>query len=494
MQNNGEIIGTQMTLDKIKTLIKHQESSSIEYKQSMAELDKLGKAICGFLNGQGGVGFLGITDNGQIIGIEVTESTKNKLSSFCNHFDPWPELKIDYILLPDTEKQVVTITAKPPKDQTPVVYKGTPYLRNEAQLKKMPVETYKRRLLNSAGFSEKWESLSTKPRYTLEDLDTEEILRTMSVGLEEKRIPASVYTRDPHEALVSLDLLDDSGQLTHAAIALFAKKMPADYPQCFIRMGRFIDETMNHTLDGKQIRGNLFQLLNEAETFVQKHLPISSRFEPNQMERVDEAALPFKAVREAIINSLIHRDYSNDAGDIALMIFNTHLEIHNIGHLYSDMTIEKLKKRHPSRRRNPKIAQVCYIRKLIERYGSGTLSMIELCEQRGLKSPEFTEAGDGFLIKFYFKEPIGPHKEIINNEKQHYFSPIEKELLDILAVLGKSTLKEIMARLKAPPTDRTIRTALSNLRDRGIVSSEGFGRGAFWFLTAGKNNKEVIRK
>ena len=130
------------------------------------------------------------------MGIEVSESTKNKFSTFCNHFDPWPELKIDYIPLENTHKQIVVIEATPRKDNMPFVYKGTPYLRNEAQLKKMPVETYKQRLLKSAGFSEIWESMPTKSKYTIDHLDAEEVLRAMSVGLEEKRIPASIYTKD----------------------------------------------------------------------------------------------------------------------------------------------------------------------------------------------------------------------------------------------------------------------------------------------------------
>jgi len=70
-----------MTLDDIKAMIANSESRFIEYKQSMAELEKLGKVICGFLNVQGGYGFIGITDKRKIVGIEVTESTKNKLSA-----------------------------------------------------------------------------------------------------------------------------------------------------------------------------------------------------------------------------------------------------------------------------------------------------------------------------------------------------------------------------------------------------------------------------
>lgn len=487
--------GLRMKLKDIEKCIQHQESRSIEYKQSVAELDKLGKAICGFLNAKGGIGFIGITDKRKILGTEVTESTKDKLSAFCNHFDPWPDLDIAYVSLKDSNKQVIVITATPKHDATPFTYHGVPYIRNEAQSRKMPAEIYKQRLLNVAGFSENWESLSVKSNDSIDKLDKEEILRTMATGQQEKRLPIAESTNDIKDILTHLDLINEDGQLNNAAMVLFAKNMPAHYPQCFLRMGRFLDESMNETLDSQQLRGNAFQLLSEAENFVRRHLPLSSHFSPNKMERIDELALPFLAVREAIINALVHRNYSDKAGDIALFIFNTHLEIHNIGHLYGGLTVAKLKERHTSRRRNPKIAHVFYIRKLIERYGSGTLRMIELCEQQGIKPPEFLEAGDGFLVKFYFKQPIGPIKQVQLLEDQLGFSEREKALLRILSSQQKVTLKEIMTQLQDPPTDRTVRSILSDLRNKGLVNSEGFGRGAVWFLQDNKEtNKEIIRK
>lgn len=128
--------------------------------------------------------------------------------------------------------------------------------------------------------------------------------------------------------------------------------MPAAYSQCFI------DETMNEVLDSKQLRGNAFELLTEAQHFIKKHLPITSRYSPHQFERIDEPALPLLAIRKALVNAICHRDYANRAGDIGLFIFNDFLEIHNPGHLYGGLTIKQLTHCHPSRRRNEKIAQV----------------------------------------------------------------------------------------------------------------------------------------
>lgn len=110
-----------MNLSEVKKAIAASESRFVEYKQSMAELDKLGKTICGFLNVQGGVGFLGISDKKKLVGVEVTDSTKKKLSAFCNYFDPWADLKIDYVPLPDVDRQIIAIHAQVKANKIPFI-------------------------------------------------------------------------------------------------------------------------------------------------------------------------------------------------------------------------------------------------------------------------------------------------------------------------------------------------------------------------------------
>jgi ATP-dependent DNA helicase RecG len=342
----------------IESLIKNGESTTIEYKKSVAELEKLGKAISGMLNAKGGYGFIGITDAKKIIGTEVTDSTKKKIAEFCNHFDPSPNLEIDYVLVPHTDKFVIVIGCKFSKESGPFTFKGSAYIKTESGITHMPSEKYKQLLLEHAGLSKAWEALYAN-NYTIDDLDHDEIIKTIKIGFKEERIPEDEYTENVKDILVHFDLIEND-KLNNAAMVLFAKKMPADYSQCFMRMGRFIDETMDEAIDSKQIRGNAFQLLAEAQDFIRRHIPISSRFEHDKFERLDEAALPLLAIREAIINAIVHRDYSKRSGDISLIIFNEYLEIHNIGHLYGDLTVEQLSHKHPSRRRNERIAQVFF--------------------------------------------------------------------------------------------------------------------------------------
>lgn len=455
-----------MNFKNIESLITSGESKTIEYKKSIAELEKLGKAISGMLNANGGYGFIGITDAKKIVGAEVTDSTKKKITEFCNHFDPLPILEIDYISVPNTDKYVIAIACKFSKESGPFTFKGRAYIKTESGITQMPSEKYKLLLLEHAGLSKVWESLHTNT-YTIDDLSHDEIIKTIKIGFKEERVPEDEYTDNVKEILTHFDLLENN-KLNNAAMVLFAKKMPADYSQCFMRMGRFVDETMDEVIDSKQIRGNAFQLLVEAQDFVKRHIPISSRFESDKFERVDEFALPFLAIREAIINAIVHRDYSKKSGDISLMIFNEYLEINNVGHLYGGLTVDQLSQKHPSRRRNERIAQVFFARKLIDRWGGGTRRILRLCADQGLPMPIFSENGDGFFVKFFFKEPIGARK--ISPPKKMELR--QKELMDILLTHKKLTLKQIMSMMKNPSSERTIKNDLSVLRNKGLIGPQ----------------------
>lgn len=481
-----------MDIKQIQMLIANGESKTIEYKQSVAELDKLGKTICGMLNTQGGHGFIGITDAGKITGTEVNDSTRKKLTEFHHHFDPQAEITIEYVAAPK-DRFVISIACEFSKKHGPYTFKGRAYIKTESGIEPMPSEKYQRLLLENAGLSKAWESINVHD-YSIDDLNHDEIIKTARLGLKEGRMPTDEYTENVNDILVHFDLIQN-GILNNAAIVVFAKKLPSNYSQCFIRMGRFTDDTMDVALDSKQIRGNAFQILTEAQDFINRHIPIASHYDANKFERVDESALPFLAVREAIVNAICHRDYSKRAGDISLIIFNDRLELHNIGHLYGELTIEQLSQKHPSRRRNEKIAQVFYTRGLIDRWGGGTRRILRLCREKNLPVPQFSEATDGFLVQFFFKEPIGPYQKEnaveTNNNLIMDLPARETQILQILAAEDNLSLKKIADRLNATVASRTIRDNLAHLKSLGLVDVIGIGRGAKWFLVKALSNEAV---
>lgn len=469
----------QLDLNWVNSIIHNGETDTVEYKKSIAEIDKLGKALCGQLNANGGYGFIGITDSGKVIGTEVTDATKKKITAFKDYFDPWPNIDIEYIQLPDTTNQIIVFISKKSADDGPYTFKGKPYLKTPSGIKAMPSEKYKKLLLEHVGVSKLWESLSSN-HYSINDLDHDEIIRTFKVGIREGRIPEDEYTENVTEILTHFDLIHD-GVINNAGMVLFSKKMPAEYSQCFLRMGRFVDDTMDEVIDSKQIRGNAFELLNEATDFIKRHLPISSRYDPNQFERIDELALPLLAIREAVINAICHRDYSIRAGDISIYIFNDCLEIHNIGHLYGGLTIDQLKSRHPSRRRNERIAQVFHARKLIDRFGGGTRRILRLCAEQDVPEPIFSEENDGFQVTFVFKEPIGAQKKAASIPTQK-LSQRQLEIINLLGVNNGLTTKMLRESLSNPPTERWLRNELNALSELNIVKAEGATTNRKWVL------------
>ena len=101
---------------------------------------------------------------------------------------------------------------------------------------------------------------------------------------------------------------------------LFAKDTFPNYPQCHLRLARFKGVDKTEFLDNRQAYGNAFVLLNEAMEFLFRHLPISGRFEPEKLERIDELLFPPAALREALVNGLCHRDYSIYGGALSVAI------------------------------------------------------------------------------------------------------------------------------------------------------------------------------
>jgi ATP-dependent DNA helicase RecG len=197
---------------------------------------------------------------------------------------------------------------------------------------------------------------------------------------------------------------------------------------------------------------------------------------------VDQPAVPALALREALVNAISHRDYSNRSASIALAIFDDRLEIWNNGELPSELKIEDLKKPHQSYPRNEEIATIFYKRGWVEGWGTGTLRMIRYCQKNGTPEPEFKEYSGGFSVTFRFKESMS--SEI---KKSPEIPPVEltarqKEIIDILKTADEMTIKNIIQNLTSPPAERTLRDDLSKLRDKGFVGSRGRAKNAMWFL------------
>ena len=200
--------------------------------------------------------------------------------------------------------------------------------------------------------------------------------------------------------------------------------------------------------------------------------------------RKDVWDYPLEALREAVINALIHKDYLSTA-EIQIKIYDDRLWIWNPGKLPKQLTIESLKTEHSSFPKNPLIASVFYYAGFIERWGSGTKRMIDLCKAQGLPEPEFKEEFGG--ISVYFR------KDIYTEEYLRKFGLNERQIKAVMYVKKRGRITNKECRSMFDITDRTALSDLNNLCEMGFLRKIGItGRSTAYELT--RNKPEINPK
>src|SRR4030067_3665915 len=201
---------------------------------------------------------------------------------------------------------------------------------------------------------------------------------------------------DPLTVLQKFELMRE-GKITYACFLLF---MAGESFISTIELGRFQTEII--IKDGATLKGDLFSEVEGVMDFIKKHINkayiITGR--PQRKERWD---YPLDAIREIVINAIIHRDYTSTADSI-IKVFDDKIQFFNPGGLPEGITIEKLLKgNYISDARNKKVAEVFKAAGLIERYGSGINRILNAFKDYGLFPPEFEEMTPGFMVTVYKK-------------------------------------------------------------------------------------------
>lgn len=461
----------------LQKILAEKESDTVEFKKSTSLLRPTFETICAFLNGHGGIVLIGINDKCQIVGQDISDSTRQEIARELQKIEPAAHVEIEYIPV-EGSKQIITIKVEAGK-HIPYIYDGRPYQRNQSTTSRMSQHRYEQLLIQRGQLNHSWEELFASD-YDIDDLDHEEILRTIQEGVHVNRIPPEALNDNIEDALIRLKLLEND-RLKNAAIILFAKDVFPSYGQCMLKMGRFagISYTSDF-IDNQHIYGNIFILLSEANNFIKRHLPIASIFHHEALERIDTPALPVLALREALVNAVCHRDYSLQSGSSTLAIFDDRLEIWNTGVLPPQLNVNDLKKRHESYPRNKLIASVLYIRKFFEKWGSGTNKMFNLCHEQSLPEPEFAEYSGGFSVSFKFKTPLNIKIPVPSKTQQ--LNQRQEEILTIITTQQPVTIQQIMTQLNNPPSQRMIQKDLKDLREKGLIESQGAGKKTTWIL------------
>ncbi|MFM7468246.1 MAG: RNA-binding domain-containing protein [Vampirovibrionales bacterium] len=465
-----------ITFEAVQALIQEGESSRLEFKKSTNTLKKALETFCGMLNAEGGYILIGVSDDGKIVGQDTSDKTLREIQTELRKIEPNINIEPQKIPISASSTKVIIVLEAGPYDSKPFCYDGKPYIRHGNQTYTMNQQEYQKLLLDHAHAKKRWEILPTT--LGLDDLDHEEIRLTLETAIQKGRL-SDPFTRDSRTTLQGFGLLE-AGKLTNAAVALFAKRerILPQYAQLKLQLARFKGNDKSEFIDSKQHFGNMFELLEKAQSFLLQHLPISGRIIPGVIERQDDPLYPLEALREALANAFCHRDYGDQAGYVSIALYNNRLEITSTGRLPFGLTPELLYQDHASKPWNPVIATILYKRGIIETWGRGTLLIKQKTEKAGFVTPSIIETNDSVKVTFF-------------PERYECPSVVSHQLLErqesILNFLGRHSQREFpMRELKETLSttykgnERLLRTDLMFLKELKLVNLTGHGRGAKW--------------
>ena len=303
----------------------------------------------------------------------------------------------------------------------------------------------------------------------MQDIDEELLRGFIEKGREAKRINFPYTNKE--EILKKLSLINKNNELLNAGHILFAKEAKLE-----MQMAIFATETKLTFLDIDQVFGNIFELIEIGEGYIRKNIKWPVNFKSGSMERVEIPEIPVEAIREALINSIIHRDFKNPKSN-EIAIYKDRIEIFNPGEFPEGYTPEDfIEGKEGSMPRNPLIANTLYLSKDIEKWGSGFKRIYEECQKENVKV-EFEIKKNGFSVVFYRKtdeELYDLTQNNKNDEKKTYektyektYDSVEEKILRFCT--EERTAKEIAEYCGYKSVDRFKRNYLKPLVDSGKI-------------------------
>ena len=383
----------QMKNKFLQNLIKQGENVQFEIKASFRS-NSISSVICSFLNTNGGTLLIGANDNGDIIGLPNPDKYKTEIEHLL-FTTIIPEPAFDVSIEEIQNKKVLLIKvwkgSKPP-----YIFNGSIYYRKNAISRKATSAEVSKLIENRNKSELHWEKQITF-NLKFDDLDKELISNTIDDMKRHNR--GNLKSSDIMDFLTHYGLYVN-GAFTNACCILFCKYPERFIPQIRVRLTEYPESKTSNILNRDEIiEGNIFLIRNHLEKYF-NNLGIRSVFDENQWKRID-FKFPPKALQEAIINALIHRNYSNYSSSFAVSIYPDKIEISNSGHLPEGLKISDLKKTHSTHPVNPDIAHIVFLRGLIDKLGRGTNKIVELCKNNGLKEPKWIQNSSGISITIF---------------------------------------------------------------------------------------------
>ncbi|GAH29912.1 unnamed protein product, partial [marine sediment metagenome] len=247
----------------------------------------------------------------------------------------------------------------------------------------------------------------------IKDLDKDLILETAKIA-EEKRLYVFSDSNDPFAILDNLNLIFQ-GRISNFAFLLFGKNPERTYPQIRARIVTYLGKKTDLKIGtDKFFEGNLLKQYHLVTDYIRNQIPTISELTAFDDVRKDELKYPYWSIREGVRNAIIHRNYATSTAEMKIEIFPDRISIWSYGLLPEKLKISDLKKEHPSLPPNPEIAQIFFLRGIIEKLGRGTQRITEEFKDAGLPSPKWEEIVGGIKLTMTGKRVGKDVPEVFN--------------------------------------------------------------------------------
>ncbi len=440
---------------EIKSIVSSGEGFNAEFKVNLpTNLKSITEEVCAFANAYGGVVLIGVDDKNIIKGVTIDNSKRSAIQNSIGEISP--PLQCEFYII-DVEGKNVAVIEVPSGQNKPYVLSGAIYVRQGPNSQKLTTVEEMRNFFQQA---EKiyFDEASCKEIDIKKDIPKENI--------DTFRFEAGLVNNTSDEQVFSnLKLISNEGYLKNGAVLFFAKEPERFFEKAVIRCVAFDGLDKRYIIDDKIMTGTLFQQYQQSMIWLKSKLNVRYDIESEGGKARKELwEIPEIVFKEAIINSLAHRDYYDKGGRITIELFNDRVEVTNPGGLVSSITKNEFGKKSSSR--NPLIFGLFERMRLVEQIGSGISRMRDLMKEEGLTPPEFNTDG---MFTVAFRRPFDFQMWVnkwVNNLS-------EKQIIILKAIhensaIKKSTLQEL-TDFSASAIDKN----LEILKKEGLLEREG---------------------
>lgn len=434
---------------EIEKLLTQNEGKTLEFKENLRSISGILKTIVAFANTAGGTVIIGIEDQTKkIVGIDNALREEERLTSTISD-------SIAPLIVPDIEirtyrnKEIILI-------HIPHIA-GPYYLKNTGPEKGVYIRfgstnrVVDQTMLQSLKLFAKNMTFDQLPYLQTKGTLDWDFINSVFSKIDKK------VTEQKVEMLELITKHSGKKFSSVGGIILFGVHRAHLFPDAIVRCARFLGNDRVNILDSIDIRSYPAIAIEETIRFIERNTGIKS--EIGRIYRTDIPEYPPIAIREAIINAILHADYAITGTTITVAIFDNRIEITNPGGLIFGQTLQRALT-GSSKIRNTVIAYTFRELKLIERWGSGLQRIIEASTQRGLKNPLFEDYGTEFRVTLYNEQSREP-----------VLDTSQKQLLTYLKKKRKITTKEAAQLWKITPRNALVR--LKYLTEIGLLKKVG---------------------